>query len=440
MLRNNLFKKALSDSGFYLISQTGTKLASILVIPFLVRAVSVEQYGQYEFFLLITGLLTAVVGLGMDSGIASFVVDKDCSKNLLNYLFTVSICISISIICLLWLIAYLLFSIFFSDLFPSILLLHFTFLYLLSTYFTYLVFNFVRWLGKSKQAAFVSFLGTILGITIGFLFITKNPTIENYVLGLFLGNGLGFIISLLIAWPFLNFKKTNAIEYQIKLIQFIKVSIPFVPTYVSNNLMIFSDRIIIMSFMGDYALGIYAMASRIAQIPSFLLNVVSRGFQPVLFTNYETPEGAALNRKVFTIFILFLLPTFIFFLFFSGSLVHLFGGDKYMKAIPLLPYVSMTNIIIGIIGVTGVGYFVKKKTYYITFIIFFIILLNFIINYWMIYFFGINGVSVGGMITICIGSFCYIWFSEKLYSFNLKLRWMIFTYTLLIIIALLNLK
>jgi O-antigen/teichoic acid export membrane protein len=177
------------------------------------------------------------------------------------------------------------------------------------------------------------------------------------------------------------------------------------------------------------------MASRIAQIPNFLLSVVSRGFQPVLFTNYQTPEGAALNRKVFTIFILFLLPAFIFLLFFSGPLIHLFGGDKYVKAIPLLPYVSMTSIIIGIIGITGVGYFVKKKTYYVTFIIFFIVILNFIINYWMVSLFQIKGVAVGGMVAICIGSFLYIYFSEKLYSFNLKLRLAFFIYSLLISIA-----
>ncbi len=434
LFKSSLFKKAVGDSGFYFLSQSGVKIVNILIIPFLIRIISVEEYGQYEFFLISTGLLTTLVGLGMDSGIAVFIVDKECERHLVDYLFTRSLFISVILIFFLWLVGYIFFYFFLSYLFSSLLLFHLTFLYLLFTYFTYIVFNFVRWLGKAKQAALISFFGTVFGVGLGFLLVSKEANIHNYILGLVLGNGIGFLISIIIAWKFLVFRK-KYFYYSIKLVEYIRLSLPFVPSYLANNLMIMLDRIIILSLIGKYALGIYAIASRLAQIPNFLLSVVAKGFQPVLFANYQTPEGARLNKKIYNLFVFFLLPTFLFLLFFSSPLVRLFGGEKYIKAIPLLPYVSMSSIIISIIGITGIGYLAKKKTYYVTFIIFFIVLLNALINYCMVFYFGIKGVAVGGMLAICIGSLLYIYFSERLYSFDLKLRWAIIVYLLIIIIS-----
>ena len=70
IFKDDLLKKGLSDSGYYTLANIGSKALGLLIIPILARSVSVEEFANYDLFLIISAFLQIFVILGIDSGIA----------------------------------------------------------------------------------------------------------------------------------------------------------------------------------------------------------------------------------------------------------------------------------------------------------------------------------------------------------------------------------
>jgi len=432
--KNILIKKAIIDTNFYLIAQIGTKLLGLLTIPFLVRLLSVEDFALYDMFLMSSNLISIFVVLGIDSGVAIMIADHKDNKDVTNFLFTYSLLISIFILILIWLFAFLLIP-----LIPKFRLLsgyiNYIFLYTLFNFISYQVFNFIRWNGMAKTASFISFVSYTLGVLFGFILIyfKQTPQIKDYLQGLMVGNFFGALSSLIFSYKYFTFKITK-----IKILYFkelITISIPFVPNYLASNLMMMGDRMLIYSILGEKSLGIYALANRFAQIPNFILNIITRGFQPVMYLNYKEIEGKSIIKKIYQYSHYLFIPGFLFMIFFSGYLVQIFGGEKYVNAIPLIPIITISTLIYGIMGLNGMGYTISRKTYLITFISLLSIILNTCINYILALNFGIIGVAIGTLCVACFTSILYTYISERLYPFNLKIKQAILIYFIVILLS-----
>ena len=184
------------------------------------------------------------------------------------------------------------------------------------SYINYAVFNFIRWIGNSKAASLISFVSSVSGILLGVgLLYFHERVIENLFLGMVIGGFLGSILSFLIVKNYLVFKPVENGNRKLK--ELFKLSIPFVPVYLSNYFSAFADRFFILTFIGDlYFIGLYALLYRISQIGSIIVTLISKGFLPVMYQNYDSENGEKFNKKVFDIFTLALVPLFVF-IFFS---------------------------------------------------------------------------------------------------------------------------
>src|SRR5687767_11123903 len=99
---NELLVKGISDTNFYLLANAGTKLINFLIIPVITRFVGVEQFAIYDLFLLSSGLLSMVAGLGMDSGAAIIIVENKNDLQKLKTLFSQSLASNVAMLLLLW--------------------------------------------------------------------------------------------------------------------------------------------------------------------------------------------------------------------------------------------------------------------------------------------------------------------------------------------------
>lgn len=435
VLGASLLRKAVSDSNYYFLSQLGLRLMSILIVPVLARNVSMTALGQYDLFLVFVSFLTTIVGLGIDSGMSIFIAKNQENEKLQSSLYTFSFWISVSLVLLLWLfflgMAYWGRKL---SLVPQGLLLHLAFCYLLITYINYLAFNFLRWKGQSKPAALSGFLSSATGLIGGIVaFYIGNYSIEMYLLGLTAGTAFSLPYTFWLTRHYL--KATIPAEHRREALQLLRVSLPFVPNYIGNNLMLMTDRFLITHLLGLEALGQYALLSRFAQIPNFAVNIVTKGFQPVMFLNYETPQGRKLNRQVYHGFLLLLVCAVILCMFGAKWLVHLFGGAQYVQVAYLLPAVVITTLIYGGMGINGMGFTIKGKTLYLVFISFGVVAINACANYFSIGLLGLKGIAIGAVFAAGAGAFVYTWLSEKLHSFGLNLWLTVLAYVLVLILS-----
>lgn len=431
---NRLIRKAIVDTNYYLLAQVGSKLLGLLIIPFLVRILSVEDFAHYDIFLMASSLLTTIVVLGIDSGISIMIADHKEDKKLINYLFSFSLLMSVLAVLLVWAISVFVFP-HIEKVGSIIRYIHYLFVYILLNLISYQVFNFIRWIGKAGVASVIGFISYAMGVVLGFcmIYFKPNPELVDYLFGVVVGNCIGALASLVISYKYLTFRWVP--EYQTYLKELLKVSLPFVPNYIAANIMMMTDRLVVVSVLGEKSLGIYALANRFAQIPNFGVNIITRGFQPVMYLNYKESKGISLIKKVYDYshYALILLMPLMYFL--AIPIVEVFGGEKYYEAIPLIPVITMSAMVYGIMGINGMGYTIRRKTYIITLVSVLSIVLNTLFNYTLGKHFGITGVAIGSLLVACIVSFVYTYLSEKLHSFNFNLKATAIIYTLVISIT-----
>jgi O-antigen/teichoic acid export membrane protein len=421
LFNNALVKKALADTNFYFLAQVGSKLLGLLTIPFLVRILSITEFAHYDIFLMLSSLITTVVVLGVDSGIAIMIADHKDDSKLVNFLFSYSLLFSTAVALISWALAAIIFP-FIPKITPILEYIHYLFLYVIFNLVSYQVFNFIRWIGKAGVASVIGFVSYAIGVIFGFLliYLKPNPVLADYLLGIVFGNFLGAIASLVFSYKHFSFRWVSA--YKVYLKELMKVSLPYVPNYLANNVMMMTDRLVVVSLLGETSLGIYALANRFAQIPNFGFNIITRGFQPVMYLNYKEESGKSLIKKVYDSCHYAFIPALIVMFFLAPPIVLIFGGEKYLEAVPLIPVITMSALIYGIMGLNGMGYSIARKTYFLTLISMLSIVLNVVFNYFLGAHFGILGIAIGSLMVACIVSLMYTYLSEKLFSFNLNIK------------------
>ena len=437
MKLNRLIKKGIIDTNYYLIAQIGSKFLGFLVVPFLVRLLSVEEFAHYDIFLMVASLITLIAGLGIDSGVAILIADYKGDIGIVRYLFSFSLFVSLFVVLLFWAISHFVFPLI-DQVKPILIYINYLFLYILFNLTSYQVFNFIRWLGKAGLASVIGFVSYAFGITLGFCFIyfKSQPSLIDYLQGLVIGNLIGAIASLLISLRYITVKWNS--RYNVYIKELFEVSLPYIPNYLSNYFMMMFDRLIVISMLGSHSLGVYALASRFAQIPNFAINVLNRGFQPVMYLNYKNEEGQVLIRRIYNYCHYALIPILIFIYLASKSIILIFGGEKYIAAVPLVPLITMSTLLYGIMGLNGLGYTIKRKTYFISIISIGAVLLNFLLNYFLGLHFGLFGIALGSLSIACLVSFIYTYFSERFYSFKLNLKITFGIYLFLLVFAIMS--
>jgi O-antigen/teichoic acid export membrane protein len=420
-----IFRKGLKDSAFYLAGDTGVKVIRIFVIPVLTGIISVEEFALYDIFLLTSSILLLIAGLGIDSGFAIVIAENKDDSTKIASLFTynllavtVVLTVVFGVFAFVNSIFHILEPIFFQALFI------FTF----CSGISYACFNLLRYLGDSGRAAMASFFSSILGLLIGVLgLVFIEESLIYFLYGLSIGAALGMIVSLYIARRFIKFK--SLIDYKQDFIELLKISIPFVPNYLFSFLVNSLDRIIILSFLGLESAGLYGLASRIGQMSFFGINLVAKGFLPVMYNNYTQPTGIVFIRKVYHWFLLSIIPLFFLVMLLATPLILFFGSDAYLEMTELLPVITLSYLIMAGMGLNGLGFTIKRKTISIPLITGGGVLINLIISFLLIGSMGISGVVIGSLIASGATAFAYTHLSEKHHAFGYSMKGTILIYS-----------
>lgn len=431
---DRLLKQGLVDTNYYLLAQVGSRVIGLLIIPIFARLLTLEEFATYDLFILASSFIVLLGGLGMDSGAAIKIAEnKDDTVALHSLLFT-TLFVSLLSIVFLWLVAigtwYLGFAT--NDFNPY--LIHGLFIYTILYQFNYLVYNFIRWLGNAKIAALINFTSYILGIVGGLVcMLIWKSTLANYILGAIVGSTAGVLLSAYYARSYLALRFLPADHFK----DLLRLSLPYVPTYLSSYFMQFVDRLLITSFFGLSTLGLYALVNRIGQVVTFTLQIISSGFRPIITVNYATEEGQGLSRKIFTGYWLATVPVSIISVLMSPLIINIFGGDKYQMAIPVLPYIILSVWLLGSFFLFGFGYQIKRKTIYVTLITFMVVVLIYVLSLVFIRTSGMIGIAQATTLAAALGAFLYVYISERLYSFKYSMKLMMLSIFISILILVL---
>lgn len=182
------------------------------------------------------------------------------------------------------------------------------------------------------------------------------------------------------------------------LISLIKIGIPLMPTFLMYWVCNSFDRVMIKSMLGLDELGIYSVASRIAQISQFIYTAFAMGWQYFAFSTMNDKDQKKLTANIANYLMIISIVATIGVTALSKVLFFILAKGEYSNGFIILPYLFISPLFLMIFQVIGNQFIIIKKTYPIPMILTGAIVVNISCNYLLIPKIGIEGASIATML------------------------------------------
>ena len=362
----------------YTICNVILKGISFFSVPIFIRLLSPEEFGKYNIFILIEGILIILSGLAIHSSIKNAFYDKKSTydtyiKNCVYIDIVVSILIGIiaNLSCL-----------FFSEsidlTYTEVNLLTISgFCHsLISIYTSKLIMEY-----QPNGFIVVSFITVICGITLSLFFILTIFDYNHYY-----GRIWGAVSGQIIASIFVirNLFKDGFAPFNLQDWKYgLKISLPIVPHGISQIILSSSDRLMIKYIQNVVFAGIYSFTYTISLVPQVLFASLSNVWEPWFFEQMNKADHKTLKKGANHFFLL-ISTIYILMACIVPEMVKILATSDYYDSI------DISILILGGCYFATLYYipceveYYYKKTKYIAISTMCCAVLNIILNYWLL--------------------------------------------------------
>jgi len=345
--------RLLKGSIIYFIGMFISKGLSFLVLPLITIKLTTEQFGQFDLIQSIIILGVPILTLQSIEAVFKFLFNSKKSeyKRILTNLWVIIIVGSV--------IGFVLLHI--TNIFVKIPYLNSFFLFYLSTVLLMMYQRIARSLGLSLQFAISGILNSVLLILIlliSLLLLTPSTLglLISYILASFLT-----IIYLELkthALRTISFREINSKT----ILDLIKFGLPLVPSNISWYSVSLISKIVIISYLGISANGIYAVGLKFTAILSSLTDVFRLAWQESAIVSYEQDNRTKFYSAVFDNYIKVIgYIIFIFVLIIKLVYPYIIGPD-FIDSVNYVPIQILAVAMSSIVGFYGVGYIASGDT------------------------------------------------------------------------------
>ncbi len=408
----------VSDAFTYGLGSGVQKILNLVLIFFISKELTVEQFGIFDFYLIFSNLIVMILVFGQDQAIARLFYNYNSfnqRQNLISESFYFQLFLSIIFIPL---------NIFLLNLISSIYEINFynqeLGITLSSLIFLLIIFNFciniLRWDFK-KNLFIIGIVGNSFLSLITVFYLKFNGTIN--IINIF----NCYIIANLVLTLFLFVKIKKWIKFPKKIYylkKIFKYGIPLGLISILTSSLIFIERSVILNYFTEYHLGIYAIAGKLALIVFFFIQSFQLSWGPFVFKTYKEKEIIDKYNIILKIFIFSTTIILFSVCFWSETLIKLLSSEKYLDAKNLIFPLSLAFIILGLGNIINVGIKLAKRSELnlISNLIFFLSTIL------LFYFFTLNNYFLGIAWSIVLGQLVLIiiefYFAQKVFPMKWK--------------------
>jgi len=385
-----------------------------LLLPILTKLLPPEQYGVLTLYTVFIALFFPIISLNIMSPLQIAYTNLN-QKEFASYFSSI---LSIPIVMFLFSIVFLTI---FSTTLHQLSNVSLTMLYALPIILLFQVFpKLVTSVYQIKEQPIryaiyqLSFAVMNISTTI-YLLYAYNANWESRILAILFTNMFFTFIALFI------FKRMDLYTKNLKKEYFtdaIKVGTPLIIHIVSAVLFQMSDRLFIQYFKGDYDLGVFAAGAQIGMIALIIQQAFTQAWLPYLFKNLKLNTLANKIKIVklsYISIILFMIMPFIIELV-SIPIFTFFIDKKYEYAQQYVFWVALGYAFLGIYKIFSGFILFKKKTSCLAWISLFSLIINFILNYLFINYYGTIGVAYATALTMMFFAIIVICIANRLFG------------------------
>ena len=352
-----------SDSIFYGGLGVLNQLTSLFLFPILVRYLSKDEYAIIDSFTVLSGFISVILLLGLDSGIARLFADANDDSERKQIFSQVTICMLLFLITVLPIIYF----------YRNIILFNYIgvishgnlFGVLLINLFLYLfIQNFLglfKWTFEKLNYFILSFGHAILTIIISIYYIKiLDLGLESVFYGQLSSSSVFIVVGLFQARKYLTSR--ISLNY-IKSAYY--VGIPICLISVLGNVIFIIERKTIVLYLSLSDIAVYSVSLKIVLILVLFTNTFSTAWTPYAFSIYKKTNSNIIFNKIF-IFINLLLFSIIFFLgYFSHPLIEVLAGSYYYDSSTLVIPLLLSRFYTFSSRFISIGIYIKKKNFYL---------------------------------------------------------------------------
>lgn len=338
-----------------------SKSANLLLLPFLTRQFSTEEYGVVDIVAVFTSVLTLFIALSLESAIARFWFEADEEKQpqLVSSVLVFILVLGGVLVTLAWVAADPLASLMLDDSSagPYILLGSMAALSSALLHVPQIVLRMQRRIGAYTVVSIAQSLG-FAGLAI-LLVAYWNAGVE----GVFVGQVLGYSAALFIGLFFVRSLVTPRLSLG-WLDASLRYSLPLVPAVMVSKINRYADRFILLAFLALSQVGVFASAARLALVVNLLVDISRKAWEPHAVALIDEEEGArndfyrrALNYYVGALFSVALVMSA-----YAPEFLGLLVPREYVAGYVVIPWLVGARVINGSGQFTNLGILISKQT------------------------------------------------------------------------------
>lgn len=418
-IRNIFSSSLIKNSGLYAISSLINSAIPLLLLPYLTKVLSVEDYGQVAIFMLVQAFMGPFVSMNVHATISRKYFTEDASSYPV-YIFNAFLLLILSTITTLLLVFFL------SGYLSDITKLDSTWLFaaVISSACQLIILSVLTLLqvqNKPLKYGLLQIILTIVNLLFTFLLIEfYNYKAEGRILAIVYSYVLCAIafVSWVIYSKQLKFRLnigfiTHAFLY----------GAPLIPHVVGAIILSIADRLLINKLHSEYEAGLFTVALQLCSVMTIMLSAFNSAFSPWLFRKLKENNSQEKKRIVkFTYlgFLIIALGGFLFSLMLPG-IIQLVAGSKFIESVKYINWIIIGIILSSFYILIANYIFYAEKTYLLAMSTSICAL-----AYWPIALFMFNNYGVVGIprasATCCFLLFIFTWIlSARVY----KMPWLL---------------
>lgn len=348
------YKRLLSDTFLFTVSNFASKVISFLLIPLYTSVLSTTDYGISDLIQTTVNFLYPFLTLSISEATIRFAFERETRDG--NVLTTSLLFIIISTLILILA----------SPLIPSINRELGTYwIYFLIYYFCYNIHyclsQYTRGCEKVKLFAVQGIIQTIVVISSNIIMLLVfRMGIRGYLLSFIIGYLVAILLMLIKGRYWNNFLM---LKFDINLIkEMLKYSIPMIPTqafwWINNA----ADKWIIIAKIGISENGVYSVAHKIPTILTMITAIFNQAWQVSAFSNYGKKDNSQFFSNVYSIFVFINMLLGTLLIAASELIGRILFSNEFYRGWIFVPILLIASIFNGLSGMLASAFTSAKKT------------------------------------------------------------------------------
>ncbi|MBQ4913418.1 oligosaccharide flippase family protein [Maribacter sp. MMG018] len=408
----------VKKTGILLLSEVIAKGVAFMLIPLYSFLILPDDFGKIAILQIFFTAFQILVSFSLKSTFDKYFFDS--KEKSINTLFSNLIVLQFITLVLGGLV-YLIFLRFFASLLNIGNNQYFDIVFVTTVLAVFLpiVNSYLLCIGDVNKVGKYSIVISVVRSVIALVLVLN---MEDKILAVLLANLVEHLLGALIAAPF-YIKRISSKHIRVHTIKEMGVySLLYFPAIVSNFLIKFSDRLMIQFMLGYQSLGIYAMGTRLVNIPGQFISTINKNFTPQIYQSISEDNILDFNKLV-RFFLVSIFVLLFGLILFSKEVFYLIG-DEYQSSYAIFIILSYTSYINGynLMIQPSMTYY-KKYVKYKSIIFVSIGIINIIFNFLVIPKYGITGAALVTAVSYLASIPFSYHYSRMAYKANYFIKW-----------------